>query len=59
MKPHLYGLLLVHEKEGRLYNGGKDSFFNKRYWETGQLHAQESNWITLSHHAQTEKLKMD
>ena len=32
MKPHLYGLL-VYEKEGRLHNGGKDSFFNKWYWE--------------------------
>ena len=32
MNPHLQGLL-VYEKEGRIYNGGKDSFFNKWYWE--------------------------
>ena len=32
MNPHLQGLL-VYEKEGRIYNVGKDSFFNKWYWE--------------------------
>ena len=37
----------------------KTAFSINGIGKTGQLHAKESNWITLSHHTQTQKLKMD
>ena len=39
--------------------GEKTAFSINGIGKTGQLHAKELNWITLSHHAQTQKLKMD
>ena len=49
MNPHLYGLL-VYEKEGKYTMGGKTAFSIIGTGKTGQLHAEELNWITLSHY---------
>ena len=40
INPHTYRYLTL-TKEARIYNGGKDSLFNKWCWETGQLHVKE------------------
>ena len=45
-------------KEARIYNGEKTASSINGAGKTGQLHAKESNWTTLSHHAQN-KFKMD
>ena len=38
--------------EGRIHNGEKKTFSINGVGKTGQLHVKESNWTTLSHHAQ-------
>ena len=40
-------------KEARLNNGEKHSLINGA-GNTGQLHAQESNWTTFSHNVQKQ-----
>ena len=44
-------------KEARIYNGEKTAFSIKDVGKTGQLHAKESSWITLTIYK--NKLKMD
>ena len=39
--------------------GEKTAFSIIGTGKTGQLYAEELNWITLSHYTQTQKLKMD
>ena len=51
MNPHLYGQL-IYKKEARIYNGEKKASSKNGAGKTGHLHANESNWTTLSHQAQ-------
>ena len=39
-------------KEARLYNGKKTASLTNGDGKTTQLNAKESNWTTLSYHAQ-------
>ena len=45
-------------KEARIYSRGKTASSINGVGKTGQLHAEETNWTTLSHHAQ-KKFKID
>ena len=42
-------------KEVRIYNGEKTASSIYGVGKTGQLHAEESNGTTFSHHIQTNK----
>ena len=39
-------------KDTRIYNGEKTDTSINGVGKPGQLHVKESNWTTLSHHAQ-------
>ena len=51
MNPHLYGQL-IYKKDARIYNGEQTASSKNGAGETGQLHANEPNWTTPSHHVQ-------
>ena len=38
--------------EARIYNRGNTTFFINVVWKTGQPHAKEWNWTTVSQHIQ-------
>ena len=57
MNPHLYGQL-TYDKRGRIYSGEKTASSINGVGKTGKLHAKESNWTPLSHHAK-KKFKMN
>ena len=48
----IWSISLQYKKEEYTVSGGKDSLFNKCYWETVQLNEKESNWTTFSYHIQ-------
>ena len=50
IKPILYGQL-SYNNDG-IYNGEKTASSTNGIGKTGQLHAKESNWSTLSYHKQ-------
>ena len=50
MNPHLYGQL-IYDKRSQNIEWGKVSVING-VGKTGQLHAKESKWTTLSHYIQ-------
>lgn len=39
-------------KKARVYNGENTASSVKGVGKTGQVHAKESNWTTVAHHAQ-------
>ena len=51
MGSHTIGGLLIYDKRRQQYTMG-GAFSINGVEKTGQLHAKESNWTTLSHHAQ-------
>ena len=52
ISPCTYGQSIT--KEARVYNGEKTVSSINGVGKNGQLHAKESNWTTLSHHAQKQ-----
>ena len=51
INPHLNGQL-IYDKQIRTYNEEKIISSINDVEKTGQLHAKESNWATVSHHIQ-------
>ena len=51
VNPHIFSQLIFGEVP-RQFNGGKNSLFNKWYWDTLYPYAKEWIWTPTSHLAQ-------